>query len=93
MVQTTLYISGLELFGTTTSICSWDDRIDALKRAVGCAVMMMLPSKGLDEALSGLRDAWEFHYHGPYEPISPEIVYGRVTLDTEEASKSVRPAR
>jgi hypothetical protein len=34
---------------------------DALKRALACALIMLLPENGLEEAFSWLKDAWQFY--------------------------------
>jgi hypothetical protein len=38
---------------------------NALKRYLGCIILMHLPEKGVDEAFDWLKDTWQFYAHPP----------------------------
>jgi hypothetical protein len=59
---------------------------DALNRALGCMVIMSLPSEATTEALQSLRDIWEFHKPieaTPTARLVGNVVHGRVTAPAE----------
>ena len=64
------------------------DGEDALKRIVGCLLVINMPRTGLDEALTSLRDIWEF-WHARSVVSLPE----RTGLETTASviSAQVRP--
>lgn len=39
---------------------------DALRRLVGCAILVAIPEEGMEEALTSLRDILDFHYERQY---------------------------
>jgi len=82
---TVTFQATVSCLGTERVIWGQDVGTDAIKRALGCAVIMLLPSSGLDEALNALRDVWEFHRQGPYLPTSSVVVRRSMTLrNTQE---------
>lgn len=84
--QTTLSVSGTE-----TSVWARHLGEDAIKRAVGCAVIMLLPSAGLEEVFDCLRDVWSTYHHGPYKPISPRTMRRTVSFGRPEAEGQIVP--
>lgn len=61
---------------------------DALKRLVGCVLIIKMPPNGLDEALTSLRDMWEF-----WDARSPFGLPERTGIETTASviSARVRP--
>jgi hypothetical protein len=50
---------------------------DSLKRALGCVALALMPARGLDDALTGLRDCLSFHDEArDLEYIKPVSVVG-----------------
>jgi len=41
----------------------WNGGADVLKRALACALIILLPQNALEEAFSWLVDAWQFYSH------------------------------
>lgn len=61
--------------------------VDSLKRALGCAVVMLLPPEGLDEAVPWLRDVLAFY---SYPPTTPALLPANVNRTATIKNRSKR---
>lgn len=64
-------------------ISFWLDADDetALKKFVGCLIISAMPEEGLNEALTSLKDVWDFHIYTPPKALpdrSRQVAAGRV---------------
>lgn len=78
---TVTFQTTLSAFGNETSVRVQDAGIDAIKRAVGCVFLMLLPRTGLDEVIGCIRDSWDAEHQG-YAPLPVKTVRRTVSLGT-----------
>ena len=82
--------SKIVVYDEEASVSGIHTGANALKRYIGCMILMYLPEKGVDEAFDWLADAWQFYTH-PVNAASIPALAGPTVKATGKAT-ILRPA-
>lgn len=61
---------------------------ESLKRLASCVAMIHMPTEGVDEALTAMKDCWDFYQDREPRPLSPPMI---VSSEAKTVSHAERP--